>query len=195
MKPTSDVLDSKTTSPDPGASTMDGKDQCPDCGKLFTKGYLKLHRDAVHLKKQITCQDCGKHFSFVHNLYNHQRKFCQGNKIQGTKSTKVVKANNIESKHRKEDDKRVQCKKCGNELKKSYLADHNRRFHMNSQVQCNQCGKEMKNKRTLAKHIQRVHNNMRTFFKCDLCEKSIEKKNIKRHQARHRRVFIEALRV
>ena len=195
MKPTSDVLDTKTTSPDPGVSMMEGKKQCPDCGKFFQKGYLKLHRDAVHLKKQIMCQDCGKPFSFVRNLDHHKKKVCKGNAIQGTKSIKVAKANIIEMENRKEDDERVQCKKCGKEIKKKSLARHNKQVHMSRQVQCNQCGKEMRNERSLAEHIQRIHNNVRTFVKCDLCEKSLEKKNMKRHQAMHRRVFIEALRV
>ena len=78
---------------------------------------------------------------------------------------------------------------------KKSLRKHIIRVHADGPVKCEQCGKEMKNKITLANHLKIFHSNKSTFVKCDLCQKSLKKDSMKDHQAMHRRVFIKALRV
>ena len=203
MKPSSEVLDSKTTSsPGPGVSLIDGKKQCPDCGKFVSKAYLKLHRDAIHLKKRVLCHDCGMTFTQAGSLKYHQMKTCKGKAkevkelVHCEKCGKEMKKRNLaEHIKRVHIDKRVKCKLCGKELRKRSLAEHTERVHINEQVKCEQCGKEMKNKKTLKKHIRVVHINKSNFVKCDLCQKSLKKNSMKHHKAMHRRVFIKALRV
>ena len=179
MKPTSDVLDTMTTPSGPGAgvSPIYGKKQCPDCGKFFNKAYLKVHRGAVHLKKQNVCHDCGMTFTFVRSLKCHQERTCKGGEelVQCKKCGKEMKGWNL-ARHLKRvhTDGRVKCKQCGKEIKEWYLAEHTKLIHNDGQVNCQQCGKQMKNKRTLGVHIKLVHANGPV--KCEQCVKEMKNK-------------------
>ena len=185
MKPTSEILDTKTTSPSPGLSLIDGKKQCPDCGKFFNTSYLKLHCDAVHLKKQNFCHDCGRAFTFASSLKCHQKKTCKGKTkakakeveglVQCKECGKEMKecslASHIKRVHIRG---RVKCKQCGKELQKDSLAEHTKLVHIDGRVKCQQCGKEMKNKKSLRKHIIRVHADGPV--KCEQCGKEMKNK-------------------
>ena len=158
MKPTSDVLDPKTTSSGPGVPLIDGKKQCPDCGKFFNKAYLKIHHDAIHLKKQNLCHDCGMNFTFAGSLKCHQERTCK------SKAKEVAEL--------------VQCKKCGKEMKEWSLAKHIKEVHTEGRVKCKKCGKEMK-ERNLARHIKQVHTDGRV--KCKQCGKEIKEWYLAEH--------------
>ena len=158
MKPTSDVLDPKTTSSGPGVPLIDGKKQCPDCGKFFNKAYLKIHHDAIHLKKQNLCHDCGMNFTFAGSLKCHQERTCK------SKAKEVAEL--------------VQCKKCGKEMKEWSLAKHIKEVHTEGRVKCKKCGKEMK-ERNLARHIKQVHTDGRV--KCKQCGKEMKESYLAEH--------------
>ena len=111
-------------------------EKCPDCDKYFAKEYLKLHREAVQLKKQRKeCQDCGMSITIPY-LASHQRYSCKAKNITVTK---------------------VMCHLCGKETLKHRLQKHMRAVHngnakvQSEYVQCDLCPKRI-GKRHMKRH-------------------------------------------
>ena len=90
-----------------------------------------------------------------------------------------------------------QCQDCGKSFHSRYLKHHRDAVHLKKRINCQECGMSFSFSRSLKKHIQVVHNNMRkrNLVECDLCQKSLNKDSMKKHKAMHRRIFIKALRV
>ena len=147
--------------------------RCEYCNKVLSSNKnLQRHIERAHLKLKEKCQDCGKSLD---------------------KSYLKLHREAVHLKMRKE------CQDCGKSFKITHIAAH-RRFSckgMNKTEMkeiCHLCGKEM-GKKYLQDHIRIVHNGQGQgeYVQCDLCPKRIVKRNLKRHQAFHRRVFIKAL--
>ena len=150
--------------------------RCEYCDKVLSSNKnLQRHIERAHLKLKEKCPDCGKSIDKAY-LKLHR-----------------------EAVHLK---KRKECQDCGLFFKITYLASHQRYFCKNkAKVICHLCGQEMLNK-NLQKHIRNIHNgkvskaNVQSeYVQCDFCPKRIvkRKRNLERHQAFHRRVFIKAL--
>merc|ERR1719154_818344 len=149
-------------------------------GDKLEKASLKDSTSTKKAGRTARCEYCDKVLSSNKNLLRHNERV------------------HLKLKERKE------CQDCGLSFKITHLASHQRYFCKNKacrKVICHLCGKEMLNK-NLQKHIRNIHNgkgvkdNVQSeYVQCDLCPKRIvkRKRNMERHQAFHRRVFIKAL--
>uniref|UniRef100_A0A182NPM3 C2H2-type domain-containing protein n=1 Tax=Anopheles dirus TaxID=7168 RepID=A0A182NPM3_9DIPT len=170
------------------------KQLCPECGKLVTylpdhmlshtkppnfacehcpmtcsrKSYLKLHVEAVHMKKIVrSCGICGRGFSYVDSYDAHMR----------------AKHNVGES---------FECNVCGIKFRhRGGLRGHNNRKHNNeTNCECPVCGMKFQDKKGLRDH-SRVHSTEKKFA-CKYCPKRFKSPNAHRtHELIHKGVSME----
>ena len=153
--------------------------ECPECHKTFqNKSHLRNHLQRVHLGMKQACPDCGKQ---VQDLHSHRqyvhlkvRNFpCNQCDTRCTTSNALKK--HISSVHL---DQRSKCPECLEMVK--HLEQHIRQRHRDAkrQHQCAECQKFFTCGTYLAKHIMRVHLEMKTT--CTDC--GLETKDLSRHK-------------
>ena len=63
--------------------------RCKICGKAFTRfATMRTHVESVHYKKKFICQLCHRPFSYLRNLYMHQKENCHGTRSEMEKTTR-----------------------------------------------------------------------------------------------------------
>eukprot|EP00092_Neocalanus_flemingeri_P027150 GFUD01029444.1.p1 GENE.GFUD01029444.1~~GFUD01029444.1.p1 ORF type:complete len:816 (+),score=160.55 GFUD01029444.1:309-2450(+) len=155
--------------------------QCPECCKYFqTKTHLKNHVAHVHLGLREDCPECGKmvqnvknHINIVHNkVANFPCDQCSTKCLTSTALQK-----HVSSVHLKE---KINCPECGIVVALAHLARHVQRKHSDKvkvKFTCTHCDKFFPDRGQLAKHIMRVHLEVRD--KCSAC--GLMTKDLKRH--------------
>jgi len=153
------------------------KKQCPHCGQYFKK--LKSHIQDVHtLKKQITCNICGKEYQEGRLFKDHMNKthFLDED---GNPHKKYLETTG--------------CDVCGKYVLKSRFERHMRLRHYlpsNYVVECPICGAHVK---YLPWHLQKFHKNLdysKNMKKCDQCEQWFLKiEDLEKHLIDHEKYF------
>eukprot|EP00092_Neocalanus_flemingeri_P017324 GFUD01018737.1.p1 GENE.GFUD01018737.1~~GFUD01018737.1.p1 ORF type:complete len:886 (+),score=196.54 GFUD01018737.1:76-2733(+) len=153
--------------------------ECPLCQKTFqSRPHLRNHVTRVHLGLKDECPECGRlvqdlknHRNFVHKkVANFPCDQCDRKCITST-ALKI----HMSSVHLGE---KIECPECGEKVCKVYLQQHIRKQHqVREKFKCDECGKPFTCRSYLAKHIQRVHMEVRQ--KCKVC--GLETKDLYRH--------------
>lgn len=153
--------------------------ECPECHKTFqNKSHLRNHLQRVHLGMKQACPDCGKH---VQDLHSHRQfvhlkvKNFPCNQCDTRCITSTALKKHVSSVHL---DQRSECPECFEMVK--HLEQHIRQRHRDAkrQHQCAECLKFFTCGTYLAKHIMRVHLEMKTT--CPDC--GLETKDLSRHK-------------
>ena len=153
------------------------KFKCDKCSKAYPlKHILDRHiRMAHNRKKDKQCSFCGKNF---YNLHMHLFKHFGDFYIKDEKLYQCKKCDNVyielhdfmnhatESNCFKKPKKR---KKERNSEKQNQTV---KRSYKSSNYKCEQCSGSFTQKGGLMKHIQLVHEKIRS-FKCDICNRSV----------------------
>jgi len=152
---------------------------CPMCQKTFqARAHLRNHVTRVHLGLKDKCPECDKwvqdlknHRNFVHmKVANFPCDQCDRKCITSTALKLHVSSVHLGEK--------VECAECGEKVCKAYLNNHIRKQHQaKEKFECGECGKSYTCRTYLAKHIQRVHLELRE--KCNVC--GLETKDLYRH--------------
>ena len=111
---------------------------CEICGKSYINGsVLRYHVSRVHLKeKNEVCQICGKRFADSCDLRKHVKGFHEG--------------------------KMAECKICGKLLRYHSIKNHVKLVHEKIyNYKCDICGKAFGESKTLSRHVDSVHKNIR----------------------------------
>jgi len=152
---------------------------CPECQKTFqNKSHLRNHLQRVHLGMKQACPDCGKQ---VQDLHSHRQfvhlkvKNFPCNQCDTRCTTRTALTKHVSSVHL---DQRSECPECFEMVK--HLEQHIRQRHRDAkrQHQCAECQKFFTCGSYLAKHIMRVHLEMRET--CTDC--GLETKDLYRHK-------------
>ncbi len=127
--------------------------QCHICDKnLESQSKLNTHKSEVHEKPNEACKQCSQCPAKVKNLHNH-----------------MFRVHNNQKKAAK----RVKCDLCHKEMTQAHFKIHRFVVHqglkLNYKQDCPICGKAFASKQCLKMHINRVHNNEKS-FKCTECE-------------------------
>nr|XP_040235056.2 zinc finger protein 333-like [Anopheles coluzzii] len=143
--------------------TKERKHVCPHCSMAYgRKTYLKMHVEAVHLKKVVkTCEMCNRGFTQRTGYEAHMRA-----------------QHNI--------GKWYECKLCDMQFRHpGGLREHNNRKHNEkSNCSCPTCGMEFQSKVGLKNH-SRVHSVVQ-MFACKHCPKRFKSPNAhKQHELTH----------
>jgi KRAB domain-containing zinc finger protein len=139
------------------------KFECKICSKMFsTQAYLNQHTKCHHKNpKSFQCEICDKKFNEKHSLKNHQK----------THDINRIKLHKCQRCDFATDDLRYL---------KIHQKFHERQAGENATEKCKKCWKFCKNKKSLKRHIKRVHPDVK--LQCDLCGKYINTKDyLKRH--------------
>lgn len=131
----------------------DKKHICRICNKSFAHfGSLHKHIES-HSKIRLQCAHCDKWLGRPHMrrhlLHFHVPLDC---KI-------IYKRKNLLIKHKKTNDKKVQCPQCNISIRSIYLTTHIKNVHSNNKFTCQICDKIYKLKASLRSHVKAKHNN------------------------------------
>ncbi|XP_065346261.1 zinc finger protein 665-like isoform X25 [Cloeon dipterum] len=138
---------------------------CSQCDKAYaTRNRLNLHVKRTHmvLKKEHSCEVCGKQFENHSTLMFHRKIHFPDSRTE-------------------------KCEVCGwSTYSKGNLKKHMATHATERPYVCDECGKRFTEKFILQKHRE-VHRPDRQVFKCHLCEKTFStqhslKNHVKRHQ-------------
>ncbi|XP_070547311.1 uncharacterized protein [Ptychodera flava] len=146
---------------------------CEACGETFEKVQEFREHKKKHAKERLTCKECGKFLSGYTNLQQHIRivhkkvRPFQCSVCEKTFHT-VTHLTVHKETHATEEEKKVQCDKCGKMFTHIItLKEHVRRAHVEKKYQCETCGQNFSRKSNLAVHIRR-HTGEKP-FQCDHC--------------------------
>uniref|UniRef100_A0A182K2W1 Uncharacterized protein n=1 Tax=Anopheles christyi TaxID=43041 RepID=A0A182K2W1_9DIPT len=142
--------------------TKERKHVCSYCSMAYgRKTYLKMHVEAVHLKKVVKrCEQCNRDFTQRTGYEAHMRAQHNIGKWYG-------------------------CKQCNVQFRHpGGLREHNNRKHNDKSEQCPVCGMEFQTKTGLKNH-SRVHSSVKVFA-CKYCPKRFKSPNShKQHELTH----------
>jgi len=185
--------------------------ECEECSRIIpSEEALQSHKETVHsthktLKKQYSCPNCGKKFSFLSNIYKHQmlvHKATENNphllnntdilldtessdRLSPPTPSEKTKANS------KSSNPSVVCKVCGITCKnRRSLVAHNQK-HYGRLHECHVagCGKRFTESSKLRRHMV-VHTKEKNFL-CPLCKKRFTLlQNVKSHVKNHHKMSV-----
>jgi hypothetical protein len=135
--------------------------KCVSCDKIYSSiSKLKRHIDIIHYNSEkVNCNLCNLELNSKDSLRSH-----------------------IKLVHEKANV--VKCKLC----EKTFVSNGSLTLHIKnvhnkeSTCTCKDCGKNFNTKQGLKNHILRVHENILDKINCELCNKSIDKKNYEYHK-------------
>ena len=148
----------------------------------------------MNIKKEFTCEECGKYFSDKSPLNKHFRQY---HKIGNHESKcevceKTFKNDYIMKNHMGKVHSPVNCNICGTNVSMGSFNRHTK-THQDDKFECEQCDKIFSRKEALQKHklscgMEKVKvRPISVFeFKCETCEKKFTKLSyLKQHQRTH----------
>lgn len=135
--------------------------KCITCDKIYsTISKLKRHIDVIHNNSQkINCDYCNLELASKDSLRTHVKL--------------VHEKANV-----------VSCKVCNKIFSSNgSLASHIKNIHEKLSIgKCDKCHKIFSTKQSLKNHILRIHENISDKVTCELCDKSVDKKNYDYHK-------------
>ncbi|XP_066428848.1 zinc finger protein 271-like isoform X1 [Eleutherodactylus coqui] len=170
------------------AQKREGKFQCDECGKQFTKSSsLYRHRRSHIRNKPYLCQECGKCFIYKARLKEHQRIHTGEKPYPCSECGKCFTYKSDLVKHQRihTGEKPYSCSECGKRFRyKSHLAPHKRSHTGVKPYSCSECGKYFAHKTHLVRHA-RTHTEEKP-YSCSECGKCFRHKvTLVTHRRRH----------
>ena len=147
-----------------------------------TQNNLRTHKKSVHQGFKYPCTVCGHKASTNSDQWHIQSKH-KGNKYQCNSCDKEYKSPLGLQYHHKSVHEGVtyNCNICQSTFtQKSGLSQHIKSVHFKESYQCRICDFQATQKGYLSTHVKNVHEKSEN-INCSECNKSIQKRNIKRH--------------
>ena len=131
---------------------------CDECGKRFTAvESLRNHNIMMHIEEKLgQCDMCDKSFNDAYRLKYHKLQIHEGRTFD--------------------------CTLCENSFRHKYLLqEHIKAIHEGVKFKCLTCCKEFNRKQTLKSHVRYVHTMQRN-FSCENCPyKAAQSTDLKKH--------------
>lgn len=148
--------------------------QCANCGKVFTKAYLKIHLRIHNNEKPYECLQCGMTFNQRGNLTLHERMHSQQRPYQCEFCSKQFSTSSNLKAHQRShsDERKFNCKECEMKFKSAAELKNHCSTHTNiRKFVCDQCDKSFYKVAYLNVHIRTVHEGEKR-HRCTECHKT-----------------------
>ena len=128
---------------------------------MFPKNSLNIHLSSVHFKEKHPCEICDYQATENGSLSRH-----------------------VKNVHQKSEN--MNCSECNKSIQKVSLKKHMKMFHSEEQTlyNCKLCTFQSIQQSAVNKHVRNVHQKSEN-INCSECNKSIQKRSLKRHMQIH----------